>query len=73
MVSTKFASATFVPRVIFGKQPSTQESFFEELEESALSMNGSHIVQLHVMMISSFEVSHVWFFAEVLTHQFSDV
>ena len=47
--------------------------FFEELEESALSMNGSHIVQLHVMMISSFEVSHVWFFAEVLTHQFSDV
>ena len=68
--STKFASATFVPRVIFGKQPSTQESFFEELEESALSMNGSHIVQLHVM-ISSFEVSHVWFFAEVHTHQFT--
>ena len=44
--------------------------FFEELKESALSMNGSHIVQLHVM-ISSFEVSHVWFFAEVHTHQFT--
>ena len=61
-VSTKFASATFA-WFLASKQPSTQESFLRSLRTS--SMNGSHIVPLHVIMISWFEVSHVRFFVEV--------